>query len=117
MVTDVLRSCYVGVWKVYTDPLTPLQTVRWFFTPPGTPVYDGPTAFTPASWFANSGIPEADVGEFSERFQAWSQGLPPPVTFTLHPLGSEPMFQQGVPLPPDPPLPCAVEGVPTAVVV
>jgi len=117
MVTDVLRSCYVGVWKVYTDPLTPLQTVRWFFTPPGTPVYQGPTAFTPASWFANSGIPEAEVGEFSERFQAWSQGLPPPVTFTLRPLGAQGLFQDGVPLPPDPPLPCAVEGVPTAVVV
>lgn len=117
MVCDVLRSCYEAPVQFYTNPGSPLNAVRWFFTPPGTPVYPGPSIFTSPVWFANSGIPELPIGEFSERLVAWQNGLPPPVTFTYRPIGNAADFVNGVAAPPNPPLPCAVEGVPTAVVI
>jgi len=110
------RSCYSSTMRFYRDTGGVDVPVRWFFVDDAEPL-PFPTVFYSQRWNMGRDYANPPLGEQLDEFgQPWQSGAAPAVSFIPVPLGTADMFDRGVSLPPDPPLPCAVEGVPQAAV-
>jgi len=111
---DVIRTCYTT--KMRTTTLVEPVTVRWYFTEPGAPVFEGPSVFRSRIWKDLNDFPNTGMGEQSEicserKVVDYVNGSKPPgATVGEHPCGSDLVAKNGAG-PDDPVFPTSFDGV------
>lgn len=73
---DVLRSCYRGVMRPFSDDDTEIP-VYWYFTDKKAPFLPVPSAFVSANWDAEPDY-VASIGEGDRGKRKWANGRTPP---------------------------------------
>jgi pimeloyl-ACP methyl ester carboxylesterase len=91
--------------KVWTDPLAPTITVRWFFVPKDAPSLPFPTVFASRNWIRGEISPFPNLGEVEGATRQWVDGQGPGTALKGIPFGSAANFIDGAVGPPIPPLP------------
>lgn len=86
-----MRSCYKTAGRPYGAG-GPLIRIRWYFTPPGAPVYQGPHVWEPWKLDRDRFIDQEQAGEVPNAVQRYDKGGPPRHHKTERACGTEEDF-------------------------